>query len=91
MSVTDQKIQQEIAAYVRTELAEDPSLDLYPEVELLMSGIVDSMGAMRLVAFIESTWDMRVPPQDVTVENFGTIRDISNYVRSRTNGADDSA
>ena len=91
MSVTDQKIQEEIAQYVRTELAEDPSLDLYPDVELLMSGIVDSMGAMRLVAFIEKTWDMRIPPQDVTVENFGTIRDISTYVRSHTNGADDSS
>ena len=88
--MTEQAIEDQITEYVRTELADDSSLDLDPDLELLMSGIVDSMGAMRLVAFIEKTWEVRIPPQDVTVENFGTIRDISDYVRSRADGADAS-
>ena len=76
----ESQIRNEISQYVINELAHDQSIELSPDVELLMTGIVDSMGAVRLVGFIEQTWGVRVPPQDVTIENFGTVADIAAYV-----------
>lgn len=51
--------------------------------DLLGSGLVDSLGMMSLVLFIEDTFDVAVPPEDVVIENFLSIRTIEAYVRGR--------
>lgn len=91
--MTEQTVRDEITEFVRVELAGDPAMELAPDVELLITGVVDSMGAVRLVAFVEDTWGVRVPPQDVTIENFGTIGDIASYVTTNatSTGTDASA
>ena len=53
------------------------------EEDLLLSGLVDSIGVMRLVAFIEETFEIQVPPEDVTIESFSTVDAISSYVAGR--------
>lgn len=78
--MSDQTVQDQITTFVRTELVDDPEVELGPDVELLLEGIVDSVGAVRLVTFIEQQWGVAVPAQDVTIENFGTIADITRYV-----------
>ena len=54
--------------------------DLQPEDDLLTTEIIDSMGVMRLISFIETTYGVRVPPEDVTIENFMTVDTISDYL-----------
>ena len=44
-----------------------------------MSGLVDSIGVMRLVAFIEEESGVKVPPEDVVIEHFENIFAIANY------------
>lgn len=85
--MTEQVVRDEITDFVRTELAGDPDMQLAPDEELLLAGIVDSMGAIRLVGFLEDRWGVQVPPQDVTVDNFGTIDDITAYVTATSNGS----
>ena len=53
------------------------------EDDLLASGIVDSMGVMRLVGFIEEKYSITVPPEDVTIENFLTITLIAAFIKVR--------
>jgi acyl carrier protein len=50
--------------------------------------MVNSMGMLRLVAFIDDTWDIRVPPEDFTIENFRTIAAIDAYLRARLDDSD---
>lgn len=46
---------------------------------------IDSLGMVRLLDFVESRFNVSVPPQDVTVEQFGTLDAIAGYVdRART-------
>ena len=54
------------------------------EQDLLTSGLIDSLGVMRLVAYIESHWDITIPPGDVTLENFCTVNTIADYIDSKT-------
>lgn len=51
--------------------------------ELLLSGLVDSLGVMRLVAYLEGTIATSIPAADITIEHFSTIDRISAYLRSR--------
>ena len=53
--------------------------------DLLESGLVDSLGMMRLVGFIQQELGVTVPPEDVTIETFGSLERISGYLESRTN------
>jgi acyl carrier protein len=55
--------------------------DLSPEDDLLGSGLLDSMGVMRLVAFVEETFHIKVPPEDIVIENFMDVKAITNYVQ----------
>lgn len=51
--------------------------------ELLLSGMIDSLGVMSLVSFIEQTFVIEIPFGDVTIENFATIRAMADYAMSR--------
>ncbi|MEM9055974.1 MAG: acyl carrier protein [Pseudomonadota bacterium] len=50
--------------------------------ELLMEGIIDSLGVMRLVAFIESSFGVTIPPEDVTIDRFGSVALLADYLGS---------
>jgi acyl carrier protein len=54
---------------------------------LLGTGIIDSMGVMEVISFIESEFGVEVGDDDVTEENLGSIRAISAYVVARATGA----
>lgn len=54
---------------------------------LLGSGIIDSMGVMEVILFLETEFGVEVGDEDVTEENLGTIRAISRYVVARTESA----
>ncbi|MEZ5066036.1 MAG: acyl carrier protein [bacterium] len=48
--------------------------------DLLASDLIDSIGVMRLVAFLEETFHFQVSPEDVTIESFQSLDTIAAYV-----------
>ena len=69
--------------YVCTELlGNGTGTEIDDEENLLLSGLVDSMGMMRLVLYIEENFSVAVPPEDVTIENFSTISSIAKYLET---------
>ena len=76
--------QEIVKDYVTRELADDgKGTDLKEGDNLLANGIMDSLGVLKLVSFIEQEFDIRVPDEDVTVQNFRTLKDIANYLESK--------
>ncbi|MGI9541967.1 MAG: acyl carrier protein [Cyclobacteriaceae bacterium] len=59
-------------------------VQLAAEDDLLGSGLIDSMGMMSLIAFVENQFELKVPPQDMTIENFMNVEAIANYLDRRT-------
>lgn len=57
--------------------------ELTAETELLLSGLLDSLGIMRLMLFIEETFQLRVPPEDVTIEHMRSVSTLTNYLQTR--------
>ena len=51
--------------------------------DLLGEGLIDSMGVMWLVAFIEEKFGIDVPLEDVTINNFRTIALIDAYLNKK--------
>ncbi|MEM7782114.1 MAG: acyl carrier protein [Planctomycetota bacterium] len=71
----------ELLAFVQTELIggkDGESLSV--EDDLLTDELIDSMGVMRLIAFIEETYHCKIPVQEVTIENFVSVDAICRYL-----------
>jgi acyl carrier protein len=68
--------------FIVTELLDGgASGPLADDQDLLISGLVDSLGVVRMIAFIEQTMAVSVPVEDVTLENFQTIEKIASYIQ----------
>ena len=50
---------------------------------LLEDGIIDSLGLLDIVTFIETEFDIAVDDADVTLDNFGSVKAIASYVESK--------
>jgi acyl carrier protein len=53
---------------------------------LLDAGIVDSIGVMELVTFVDKTYQITVPPEDILPDNFDSISRLASYIRRRQEG-----
>ncbi len=60
-----------------------PSHELGDDEDLLMSGVLDSISAMKLVANIEEELSLKIPAVDVTFENFQSAQAIADYLQAR--------
>lgn len=52
--------------------------------DLLGEEIIDSMGVMQLISFIEETFNCTVAQSDITILNFRTIKAIDAYLANRS-------
>lgn len=75
-------------AYIQTSfLQARPGFALGDTDPLFANGIIDSMGALELLAFLEHEFGIVVADDDVTEQNIGTLADIARFVASkRSNG-----
>ncbi|MGE4055595.1 MAG: acyl carrier protein, partial [Vicinamibacterales bacterium] len=45
-------------------------------------GVLDSVGILELVMWVETEFDVEVRQTDLNAENYGTIEAIANYLRT---------
>lgn len=73
--------QQLLTQFITGQLLHDnDGIELSGDDELLISGLIDSLGVIQLVTFIEANFDVEVRPEDVTIENFSTINVVAAYL-----------
>ncbi len=58
--------------------------DFSDDESFLASGLIDSLGIGQLVAFVESTYGIRVPNADLVPDNFDSVSRLAAYVEGRT-------
>jgi len=56
------------------------------EEPLLKNGLIDSLGILEVVTFLEKEFAITVSDEELLPENFDSIRTLSNFVQSKTNG-----
>ena len=70
--------------YIREELMNGANSELDDTENLLAAGIIDSLGILRLVSFVEEKFGIEVPDEDVTIDNFQSVKSMSDYVASQS-------
>jgi acyl carrier protein len=73
-----------ILAYIKEELLNNEIEDDFDDSEdLLGSGILDSLGMVQLIAFVEKEFKVQVGPEDMVIQNFMTVNHIVNYIEGK--------
>lgn len=70
--------------YIREELMNGANGDLDETENLLAAGIIDSLGILRLVSFVEEKFGIEVPDEDVTIDNFQSVKSMADYVAAQS-------
>jgi acyl carrier protein len=70
-----------LADYIKKEVIRNRNAHLDENEDLLGAGILDSLGILQLVAFIDESFGIEVPDEDVVYENFHSIEAINNYLQ----------
>ena len=73
-----------VRSFVTRQLCQNSSAGpIEDDTQLIDSGIVDSLGVMKLVAYIEEKILVSIAPDDLVPENFETAGKIATLVQAR--------
>ncbi len=70
-----------IVEYLITELVDD-DIDLDESTSLLNEGLIDSMNLVRLLGYLEQTFQVNIPVAEVNDTNFASAITIAALVES---------
>ena len=77
-------VKESIKEYIVNELVVDKQYDsLSDSDQLIESGIIDSLGIMKLIGFIEDSLSVQIDDMELIPENFSSVDAISSLVESK--------
>ncbi len=63
-----------------------PGVVLSDDDSLLKKGVVDSMGVLEVMSFLEETFDVTPSNEEITEANLGTLNAITHFVAAKRAG-----
>ncbi|MDN5205424.1 acyl carrier protein [Fulvivirgaceae bacterium BMA10] len=78
------EIRESIKNYIQTELVNDKQYsNLSDSDQLIETGIIDSLGIMKLIGFLEDNLSVQIDDTELVPENFSTIDSITSLVENK--------
>lgn len=73
-----------IKEFIMTEVAPELGLtEIDDDEPLIESGIVDSLGVLRIMAFLDESFDIDLSYGEIRLENFKDVRTICTVVQEQ--------
>ena len=79
------EVEQEIRRYIIENILFEDADNLDENISFQESGILDSMGFLELITFIEAKYDIKIQDTELTPENFDTLQKMSSFVEKKLN------
>ena len=77
-------IKDDLEKYLLTEVLIDQNKkSIEPDEDLLTQGIIDSMGVLQLVNYLEKSFGMKVADEEIVPENFRSLNCLTEFVRKK--------
>jgi len=74
-------VKDQIREFIQRDLASAKGVSSFSDTESLMeSGVIDSLGIFRLVAFLEETFRVRIGDEEITHDNLQSVDSIEHMV-----------
>jgi acyl carrier protein len=72
----------DLVGFIATDVALGAG-DLDADTDLVMTGLIDSLGVIMVVEWLERRLAIVVDPNDVVIEHFASVTAIIDYLRGR--------
>jgi len=74
--------------FIKNDLARGKGVSQISESDdLVEAEIMDSLGIMKLILFLENNYSIKISDDDLTLENFSSIRSIDSLVQKKMKGS----
>jgi acyl carrier protein len=84
--MTEHQIEQVIKDFIVKEfMGNKPGTEFNSDSELILDGIIDSLGIFDLISFIEQQLRVKLELDDMIPENFESVNTIKALVMARSN------
>jgi acyl carrier protein len=78
------EIKQKAKAFILEKFLQGAAEDeLQDSTPLITSGILDSLGTVALVEYLEETFNITIQAHEADEDNLGTLNDIERLVQSK--------
>ncbi len=72
-----------IEDFIRQEFEIDDDPEFSRDIHLFDSGFVDSLGAVRIVCFVEEEFGIEITQKDITLYPMNSINEIAEVVKTK--------
>lgn len=77
-------MQEQIISFIKNDIhAGRSDLRIEADEDLLSSGLLGSMDMVRVIEFIERTFEIKVAPQEMTIDNFISVEAMESLVNAK--------
>lgn len=66
-------LQQDLLDFINADVSLDPSVTIVADTDLLLTALVDSLGVVEIVGWLQEHTGLAIDPMDVVLENFQTV------------------
>lgn len=84
-------VSNKIRAFITKTFPAARKRNIDDSVLLLANGIVDSLGMLQVLAFLEQTFGIKVVDEELTPANFANVKNLAAFVETKTVRAEVSA
>jgi acyl carrier protein len=75
-----------IMEFIKNQLVREKTINnIGKGDELIESGIIDSLGILKLLAFLESRFSIHIADEELVPENFKSIESIDSFIKNKNN------
>jgi acyl carrier protein len=79
------EVKEQIKQYIAENfLFSSNGFNMDDDESFLEAGVVDSLGVVELVSFVEETYNIEVPDDDIVPDNFDSVDNLAGYISRRT-------
>lgn len=80
----EMELSEKIKNFILTEICPEQNIQQLSEDEpLIESGIIDSLGVLKILAFLDEQYGIDLASSEIKPENFKTIRSICELVSNQ--------
>lgn len=78
-----QPLKEKIRRFIQEDILESAVDDLDDDTALVSGGLVNSLSTLRLVTFLEDTFDIEFPAHEISVDNLDSVGRIAECVKEK--------
>lgn len=81
--MNDDQLVSEVTLFIKGLAQNTVEGEIMPDTKILSEHVIDSLGIIDLITFIESKYQIKMSQGELTMDNLDSIQSIVNFIKSK--------